>query len=260
MKRIILIFLVIVLSVASGFAQESSLNKIKVAVYCNGYTKQIAKNIVSNLYKKEEIIVIDCVDSLPKHIESGFFYAGYRFDDSICSHSQKYDTDFVLYTSLTMTSSSDFLIDIILLDAKIALKKEEYSLWRSHDAQKDANSIINKLFNETKIKELLNIKEHQNGKIFVPEMVFVKGGKFKMLYIDLETEVADFYIGKYEILVEQFKDFTYETNYVTEKELQNGWRNYWRDPSEEMNDSSPVTHITLLDALEYCKWLSKKQV
>ena len=120
------------------------------------------------------------------------------------------------------------------------------------------------------------------------EFVFVEGGTFTMgcteeqsndCYNDEkpahEETVKDFYIGKYEVTVEQFAKFIEETNYKTDAEKSDsslicadGVKSYkkgvnWRFnsagqlyPKQEYNH--PVAHVSWNDAKEYCKWFSEK--
>lgn len=114
-----------------------------------------------------------------------------------------------------------------------------------------------------------------------PEMVLVHGGTFSMGSNESDDEkpihnvtVSDFYMGKYEVTVANFKRFVEETNYETDAEKGDGssiytgeWENKaginWRFDavgnlrnSEENNH--PVIHVSWNDAQAYCDWLSKK--
>ena len=113
-------------------------------------------------------------------------------------------------------------------------------------------------------------------------MVFVQGGTFQMGSDDSDSEkpvhtvtVSDFYMGKYEVTVAEFKAFVDATSYKTDAdksgsstvyrnntwETQKGvnWKYDTRGnlrPSNEYNH--PVLHVSWNDAVAYCEWLSKK--
>ncbi len=90
--------------------------------------------------------------------------------------------------------------------------------------------------------------------ILVPETVFVKGGTFIMgnntgqpdESPEHEVLVNDFHISKYEITVEQYQQFCEDVNKKLPK--QEVWSKY----------NHPAIYVSWYDAVEYCKWLSKK--
>lgn len=96
-----------------------------------------------------------------------------------------------------------------------------------------------------------------------PEMVFVEGGKFMMGSEDgfdderpvHEVTVESFFIGKYEVTVEQYRTF------VNSSENKSKGRNAIRMPREPFwgwHDDHPISNVTWTDAQAYCEWLSKK--
>ena len=111
-------------------------------------------------------------------------------------------------------------------------------------------------------------------------MIFIKGGTFlmgddAMFYNEAPAQtlsVGDFYLCKYEVTVEEYKAFVEATGYITDAEKENKpWgfdaiqgsqalgRNWRKDNfGREAHKHSPVTHVSWFDAMEYCKWLSKK--
>ena len=132
------------------------------------------------------------------------------------------------------------------------------------------------------------------------EMVFVRGGCFQMgdIFGDAENNeepvhkawkgghhqhhqganekpvheicVDDFYIGKYEVTVGEFKEFVNATGYKTDAEVGDGcygwsgskWekdrsRN-WCNPGFLQDDNHPVSCVTWDDAVVYIEWLSDK--
>ena len=117
----------------------------------------------------------------------------------------------------------------------------------------------------------------------LPEMVFIKGGTFRMGSNEGEDDekpvhpvtVSDFWLGKYEVSVAEFEKFISETGYQTDAEKDDG--SYflmgsklekkagvnWRcDAQGNVRKSSelnhPVIHVSWNDAVAYCDWLSKK--
>lgn len=114
------------------------------------------------------------------------------------------------------------------------------------------------------------------------EFVKVEGGTFTMgctgnqCYLNTElpahqVTVSDFYIGKYEVTVGEFKVFIDSTGYVTETERL-GWsytiaNDVWGQTSgvdwrcdetgrvrPESEYDYPVVHVTWADALRFCQW------
>lgn len=81
----------------------------------------------------------------------------------------------------------------------------------------------------------------------------------------------DFYIMTREVTKGDWKKFVDGTNYKSEAENNGGalvwigykwdksWKYTWKNPGFEQNDNEPVTCITYNDALNYSKWLSKKE-
>ncbi len=112
-------------------------------------------------------------------------------------------------------------------------------------------------------------------------MVLVKGGCFQMGDIFREEpssekpvhEVCpdDFYIGKYEVTVGEFRKFVDDTGYRTEAEQQDGCHSWigdgtekkikdhnWRNTGFPQRESEPVVCISWNDTYEYITWLNKK--
>jgi len=107
---------------------------------------------------------------------------------------------------------------------------------------------------------------------------FVQGGTFQMgsnVSADEKpihtVTVEDFYIGTYEVTVEEFRNFVEDTHYVTDAEKGKGslinkqgeWnrdkKTNWKYPGFYQTDNHPVTCVSWNDAIEYCLWLSKKE-
>jgi len=121
-------------------------------------------------------------------------------------------------------------------------------------------------------------------------MVFVKGGTFMMGCTSEQGDdcwdrekpahsvtLSDFYIGKYEVSVQEFADFVYDSGYLTDAEkagqsyCSDGWSGWYKEGVNWRHDEGgnprkqedygryPVIHVTWNDATAYCKWLSKKK-
>jgi len=87
----------------------------------------------------------------------------------------------------------------------------------------------------------------------IPQMVFVKGGSFKMgsnVQSDekpiRDVTVGDFYIGKYEVTFEEYDKFCDATG--RNKPYDEGWGRGKR----------PVINVSWNDVTAYCKWLSQQ--
>ncbi len=100
-----------------------------------------------------------------------------------------------------------------------------------------------------------------------PEMVFVKGGTFKMGSISGDKDespvhsvtLSDYYIAKYEVTVAQYKQFCMETGRRFPSSPKNEW--YEEHPNAAKwvwKDNYPIVNVTWRDAMLYCRWLSKK--
>jgi formylglycine-generating enzyme required for sulfatase activity len=110
------------------------------------------------------------------------------------------------------------------------------------------------------------------------DMVFVAGGTYSMGSNDGEDRekpvhsvtVSDFYIGRYEVTVAEFKEFIDATSYKTDAEkngyswiydgsweTKNGvtWKDDIKGKVRSRSDySHPVIHISWNDATSYCEW------
>ena len=123
-----------------------------------------------------------------------------------------------------------------------------------------------------------------DGKYFPlsENMVLVKGGCFQMgdIFRDVPSSekpvhrvcVDDFYIGKYEVTVGEFRSFVNETGYRTEAEQQDGCHSWvgdgtekkikehsWADTGFPQTDRDPVVCVSWNDASAYIEWLNKRE-
>ncbi len=85
-----------------------------------------------------------------------------------------------------------------------------------------------------------------------------------------EVCIDDFYMGKYEVTLGEFREFVKETEYRTEAEWQDGchvWSGKgeikekqfnWRDTNFVQTEKDPVICVSWNDTYEYLKWLNKK--
>lgn len=85
-------------------------------------------------------------------------------------------------------------------------------------------------------------------------MVFVKGGIFNMGSTTFENEMPiheveldDFYIGRYEVTVKQYREFCEATGRDMPKKPMWGWE-----------DNHPIVGVTWDDASQYAEWAGKR--
>lgn len=108
--------------------------------------------------------------------------------------------------------------------------------------------------------------------VYIPEGEFTMGSKNGL---DNEKPVHKVYLdgywlGKYPVTVGQFKKFVEETGYKTDAEKgQGSWQfqkgdwvvrldGNWKNTYFEQGENHPVVSVSWNDAMEFCKWLSKK--
>lgn len=101
----------------------------------------------------------------------------------------------------------------------------------------------------------------------LPEMIFVKGGKFLMGSKDgyddelpiHQVTLSDFYIGKYEVTVKQYKLFCKETGHPFPSKPDKSWyEEHYKIKEWIWRDNNPIVNVNWYDATAYCNWLSKK--
>lgn len=87
----------------------------------------------------------------------------------------------------------------------------------------------------------------------IPEnMVFVKGGTFKMGNKKgrrnerpvHEVTLSNFYIGKHEVTVAEYRQYCRQTSTEMPKEPDGGWE-----------DDKPIVNVNWYEAMDYCKWM-----
>lgn len=99
-----------------------------------------------------------------------------------------------------------------------------------------------------------------------PELVLIPAGKFRIgeettRDISHEISIAQaFAIGRYEVTVEEFRQFVSATHYVTDAERSGGCRVLggmsWFEPDYVQDDRFPVVCVSWNDAQAYVAWLS----
>lgn len=99
-----------------------------------------------------------------------------------------------------------------------------------------------------------------------PDMIFVKGGTFKMGSNDGYADEApvhsvtlsDFYIGKYEVTVAQYRQFCNATKHSFPSEPNKDWYDEHENAVQwQWIDTYPIVNISYYDAVAYCQWLSE---
>jgi len=147
-----------------------------------------------------------------------------------------------------------------------------YELSAKQDGYKIGKASIVLSADQVASKELVL----QKGADVGGDFVFVQGGTFSMGSNENENEkpihsvtVSDFYIGKYEVTVGDFKEFVNASGYRTEAETGDGAYIYttkwekksdvnWKNPYFSQTDKDPVTCVSWNDAQAYIKWLNTK--
>ncbi len=95
---------------------------------------------------------------------------------------------------------------------------------------------------------LLKINQDTTGMVFVQGSIFNMGSTvFENEMPIHEVELDDFYIGRYEVTVKEYKEFCDATSRDMPKEPMWGW-----------NDKHPVVGITWDDATQYAEWKGQR--
>ncbi|MFC1596728.1 formylglycine-generating enzyme family protein [Planctomycetota bacterium] len=117
------------------------------------------------------------------------------------------------------------------------------------------------------------------------EMVLIPAGAFVMgdnRGLDDEKPVHEvtitksFYLGRYEVTIEQFRRFVEVTGYATDAERGTGFQGAfgwnpdrmqfkmnekysWRNTGFAQSDAHPAVNVSWSDAMAFCKWLGRKE-
>lgn len=111
----------------------------------------------------------------------------------------------------------------------------------------------------------INYTTAQNTKY--PEMILVPGGNFTMGankgYEDEKpthtVTLSNFYIGKYEVTVAQYKEFCKATKHPFPPKPKKNWYEEHDNVKEwTWRDNKPIVNVNWYDATAYCKWLSEE--
>lgn len=105
------------------------------------------------------------------------------------------------------------------------------------------------------------------SQITEPEMAFVKGGSFKMGsntgdYDERPVHqviLSNYYIGKYEITVKQYKEFCNATGKkMPPMPVEEWYEEHDQAKKWEWKDNNPIVNVNWNSATEFCAWLSKE--
>ena len=153
------------------------------------------------------------------------------------------------------------------------------------ETEKRTEEILKPPVVSTEQKSFGNTAKKPVVDFFLPEMILVEGGSFDMGCTSEQQDCRDnekpvhrvtldsYYIGQYEVTVQEFKAFLDATNHVTDAEKNGGsyiltgssfenragvnWRNDAKGVIRPTIDYwHPVIHVSWNDAVAYCKWLS----
>ena len=99
-----------------------------------------------------------------------------------------------------------------------------------------------------------------------PDLIFVKGGQFKMGNAKSggdevpvhDVRISDFYIGKYEVTVAQYRAFCNATGHSFPAPPPPKWyEEHDHAIKWQWCDTYPIVNVSYFDAKAYCKWLSE---
>ena len=167
----------------------------------------------------------------------------------------------------------------------LELKNTDYNNWQKAK-QNNTRPAYEQYLRENPTGDYRELAEVALQRLFPAlsdNMVLIPGGSFQMGSNDgrddqktvHEVLISNFYLSKYEVTVEEFKQFIDATGYQTDAD-QDGGSDAWDGgvwtkaagvnwkcdlegkprPNTEYNH--PVIHVSWNDATEYSKWLSKK--
>jgi len=100
-----------------------------------------------------------------------------------------------------------------------------------------------------------------------PEMIFVKGGSFRMGSTSGDNDEApahtvilsNYYIGKYEITIKQYRQFCDASGHKMPEDPSSDWyEEHDQVRKWTWKDNSPIANISWNDARAYCDWIAKE--
>lgn len=228
------------------------------------------ESIKLNLSEAEVILML---------VSSDFYASDYIQDQEFTRAKEKFDKNEALLIPIIVRPCSWKSYDLIKNLQALPVDAKPVALWHSHDEaftfiSEEIEILTDKLIlskeqinkgsksahvvpKNTTISNLKKI-EPQNGQSFqdfpeAPEVVFVKGGNFKMGSNIEDQErpihnsaVSNFWIGKYPITFEEFDFFCKDTKRKMPDD--GNWGRRYR----------PVINVTFEDVNLYCLWLKNK--
>jgi formylglycine-generating enzyme required for sulfatase activity len=128
--------------------------------------------------------------------------------------------------------------------------KEVFEVYRSVSGETDFDAIedrladVNEMIESEKLLEKVKTVAELAPK--VEGMVLVPGGKFLYGPEKTETMLEPFYIDVYPVTVKEYREFLEETSYRRPA--------LWERRPDLIEDEMPVTGVSWMDAIQYCKW------
>jgi sulfatase modifying factor 1 len=159
------------------------------------------------------------------------------------------------------------------LEVENKVKSEDQAKLEAENKVKSEDQAKLEAENKAKAEAQAKIELEKKG---LDGFIFVQGGTFQMgdTFGDGQEDekpvhnvkLDSFYIGKYEVTVEEYRKFVNDTGKNT-KGCYYWAENKWElDPNRDYNnpgfnqgERNPVSCVSWKDAIEYCNWLSEKK-
>jgi formylglycine-generating enzyme len=288
-KLFIILFLLFIIFFAS--AQETPIITVldfETETFSKAEMKTIISLISSGLFKSGEYTVIDVSerDLLLNELE---------FSLSDCAdESCQLEVGKLLSAEMIVTGSLTRFGSRVVLSAKVLETGTGRTLNTADGIYDNVNALLDNIIHfsdelgrvssvpvktDRTVEETIEERDYVSP-IDYKEMVPVKAGSFLMgsatgdedeQPVHLVRLSKDYYIGRYEVTVDQFREFIDATGYTTVVEKGGGAWLYtgsnwaqpadalWNNPYFEQGPNEPVTCVSWYDAVEFCNWLSKKE-
>ena len=161
---------------------------------------------------------------------------------------------------------------------------KDFTLFDNSRYEYASMQITTVLMNKTAVAGMALVVNYDSEEKPMDDMISIKGGTFTMGSPSSEVgrwdderqrraTIKDYSIGAAEVTVGEFRDFIGATGYKTmaERSGTSFLLNYqiddfeereglnWQNPGFTQEDTHPVIHITLYDAIEYCNWRSREE-